>query len=102
MRYLMRAGYRVIPVNPNRAGETLHGEKVVASLDEAGPVDLVNVFRRSDAMGAIVDDVIRTGAPALWTQLGIQAEEAAARARSAGVRVVTNRCISVEHSRLSG
>lgn len=102
MRYLQRAGYRVIPVNPNHAGETLHGEPVVTSLSEAGPVDLVNVFRRSDALGPVVDDAIKTRAPAIWTQLGIRNEAATDRARAAGLAVVADRCISVEHSRLLG
>jgi predicted CoA-binding protein len=101
MRYLQRAGYRVIPVNPTHAGTQLHGEKVVSSLTEAdAPIDLVNVFRRSDAIGAVVEDAIRAIAPAIWLQLGIRNDEAARRAEEAGIAVVMNRCISVEHARL--
>jgi predicted CoA-binding protein len=100
-RYLKAAGYRMVPVNPTHAGETLHGEPIVASLrDVAGPIDLVNVFRRSDAVGPIVEDAIAAGAGAIWFQLGIRNDEAAARAEAAGLAVVANRCISVEHARL--
>lgn len=99
--YLVRAGYEVLPVNPNHAGETLHGRRVLASMDEAeGPIDLVDVFRRSDAADAVVDDAIRAGAPAIWFQLGIRNDAAFARAAAAGLQVVANRCISVEHARL--
>jgi predicted CoA-binding protein len=102
MRYLQRAGYRVIPVNPTHMGTQLHGEQVVSSLTEAdAPVDLVNVFRRSDAIGAVVEDAIRANAPAIWLQLGIRNDEAAQRAEEAGMAVVMNRCISVEHARLN-
>lgn len=100
-RYLREQGYRMIPVNPNHRGETLHGERVLGSVIEIGePVDLVNVFRRPDALGAVVDDAIATGARALWTQLGVWNPDAAARAEAAGLTVVMDRCISVEHGRL--
>ena len=103
MRYLQIAGYRVIPVNPNAVGSKLHGATVVASLADADErVDLVNVFRRSDGIPQVVDDAIAAGAPAIWTQLGIRHEVAMAKARTAGLRVVTQRCISVEHGRLVG
>lgn len=100
-RYPKNAGYRMIPVNPAHAGEHLHGETIVASLAEAGPVDLVDVFRRSEALDAVVDEAIAAGAPAIWTQLGIRNDAALARARAAGIQVVCDRCISVEHSRLA-
>ena len=100
-RYLMRAGYRVRPVNPTIAGTNLHGERVLASLAEVEePIYLVNVFRRSDAVSEVVEDAIRVHAPAIWFQLGIHNEDAARRAEEAGLKVVMNRCISVEHSRL--
>jgi predicted CoA-binding protein len=100
MRYLQQAGYRVIPVNPTHAGTELHGERVVPSLVEAkAPIDLVNVFRRSDAVGAVVEDAILIGAPAIWTQLGVRNDDAVERALGAGIAVVMDRCISVEHSR---
>jgi predicted CoA-binding protein len=101
MRYLQRAGYRVIPVNPFLVGQTAHGEPFQASLrDVAEPVDLVNVFRRPDAVESVVDDAIAVAAPALWMQLGVRNAAAAAKARAAGMVVVMDRCISVEHARL--
>jgi uncharacterized protein len=100
-RYLQRVGYRIVPVNPTALGETLHGEPFHARLEDvAGPIDLVNVFRRPDAVGEAVDQAIAVKAPALWMQLGIRNDEACARAEAAGIRVVMNRCISVEHGRL--
>jgi len=101
MRYLQRAGYRIIPVNPTAVGETVHGEPFVATVQEAPEkVDLVNVFRRPEAVGEAVDQAIAAGAKALWMQLGIRNDAACAKAEAAGLRVVMNRCISVEHSRL--
>lgn len=101
MRYLQRAGYRVIPVNPAAVGESVHGERFYGTLQEVPErIDLVNVFRRPDAVGEAVDQAIAVGAPALWMQLGIRNDKACARAEAAGIEVVMNRCISVEHSRL--
>jgi predicted CoA-binding protein len=101
MRYLQRSGYRIIPVNPFLLGETVHGEPFRASLrDVAEPVDLVNVFRRPDAVEAVVDDAIAARAPALWLQLGVRNETARDKAEAAGIAVVMDRCISVEHARL--
>jgi predicted CoA-binding protein len=101
MRYLHQAGYRIIPVNPTALGQSLYGEPFRARLEEIGEaVDLVNVFRRPEHVPAVVDGTIAIGAPALWLQLGIAHAEAAARAEAAGILVVMNRCISVEHSRL--
>jgi predicted CoA-binding protein len=101
MRYLQRAGYRIIPVNPFLAGQTVHGEAFHASLrDVAERVDLVNVFRRPDAVEAVVDDAIAVGAPAIWMQRGVRNEAARAKAEAAGLAVVMDRCISVEHARL--
>ena len=98
--YLMAAGYRVIPVNPTAAGQSLHGEPFRASMrDIAEPVDLVNVFRRPEFVPAVVEDAIAIGAPAVWLQLGIRHPAAAERARAAGIKVVMDRCISVEHRR---
>jgi predicted CoA-binding protein len=99
--YLVRAGYRVLPVNPTALGQNLHGEPFRASLMDIGePIDLVNVFRRPDAVGEAVDQAIAAKAPALWMQLGIRNDKACARAEAAGIQVVMNRCISIEHSRL--
>jgi uncharacterized protein len=101
MRYLQRAGYKIIPVNPFLVGGSVHGEPFRASLrDLDEPVDLVNVFRRPDAVEAVVDDAIAVGAPALWLQIGVRNETARSRAEAAGITVVMDRCISVEHARL--
>ena len=101
--YMKRAGYRIIPVNPTTAGQMVHGEPCRASLREVlDTVDLVNVFRRPDAIPSVVEEAIGAGAPALWLQLGIRHMEAARRAEAAGLTVVMDRCISVEHRRLIG
>lgn len=98
--FLKRQGYRVIPVNPGQAGETALGETVVATLAEAGPVDMVDIFRRSEEAGAVADEAVRTGAKVVWMQLGVVDEAAAERARAAGLRVVMNRCPAIEIPRL--
>ncbi|MCS6954121.1 MAG: CoA-binding protein [Bryobacteraceae bacterium] len=97
--YMQRAGYRIIPVNPNET-EVL-GEKAYPRL-EAVPekVDIVNVFRRPEFVLEIVEAAIRVGAPAIWLQEGVVNEEAAQRARQAGLFVVMDRCILKEHRRL--
>jgi predicted CoA-binding protein len=101
MALLQRAGYRVIPVHPGLEGQTLLGEPVMARLEDiAVPVDLVDVFRRSDAVGPIADSAIAIGAKAIWMQLGVVNEEAAAKARVAGLTVVMDRCPAIEMPRL--
>lgn len=101
MAFLQRQGYRVIPVNPGLAGQELLGETVAASLaDIEGPIDMVDIFRNSDAAGAIVDEAIAAGAKAVWMQLGVINPEAAVRAETAGLKVVMNRCPKVEIPRL--
>jgi predicted CoA-binding protein len=103
MKYLQRKGYRVIPVNPVAAGQEILGETAVADLESIDvPVDVVDVFRRHDAVPGIVEDAIRIGAKVLWMQLGIRHAEAAARAEAAGLTVVQNRCMKIEFGRLSG
>ena len=83
--FLARQGYRVIPVNPGQAGQLALGEVVQASLATIeGPVDIVDIFRRSEEAGAVVDAAIAIGAKAVWLQLGVRDEAAAARARDAG------------------
>jgi predicted CoA-binding protein len=98
--FLKRRGYRVIPVNPGQAGQEALGERVAASLAEAGPVDMVDIFRRSEEAGAVVDEAIAAGAAVVWMQLGVIDEAAATRARAAGLRVVMDRCPAIEIPRL--
>lgn len=97
--YMQRAGYRIIPVNPVLKGQEVLGEKVVESLkDIEEPIDIVNVFRRAELVGPIVDEAIAVGAHAVWIQLGIVNEAAAQKARDAGLEVVMDRCIMVDHA----
>ena len=98
--YLKRRGYRVIPVNPGQAGQEALGETVVATLAEAGPVDMVDICRRSEEAGAVADEAVRVGAKVVWMQLGVVDEAAASRARGAGLKVVMNRCPAIEIPRL--
>ena len=101
MRYLQRHGYRTIPVNPFAAGETILGERCYAALSEiAVPIDMVDIFRRSEAAGTAVDDAIAIGAKVVWMQLGVIDALAAARAEARGLRVVMNRCPAIEIPRL--
>jgi uncharacterized protein len=101
MAYLQRHGYRTIPVNPNAAGQTINGEQCFAALtDIGGPVDMVDIFRRSEFAGAAVDDAIAIGARVVWTQLGVRDDAAAARAEAAGLCVVMNRRPAIEIPRL--
>ncbi len=93
MAFLQGRGYRVIPVNPALAGTTLHGEPVYGTLSEIGvPIDMVEIFRRSDAVGPIVDEAIEIGAKSVWMQLGVINDEAAAKAEAAGLKVVMDDC----------
>jgi predicted CoA-binding protein len=101
MAYLQSRGYRVIPVNPQITGEHVHGEYIWQSLDQIGePIDMVDIFRRSEAAGEAVDEAIAAGAKSVWMQLGVVNEEAAARAEAAGLKVVMNRCPKMEIPRL--
>ncbi len=101
MAYLQRHGYRAVPVNPNAVGERIHGEKCYARLgDIPEPVDMVDIFRRSELAGAAVDEAIAVGAKIVWMQLGVRDDAAAARARAAGLKIVMNRCPAIEIPRL--
>ncbi|WP_294323581.1 CoA-binding protein [uncultured Sphingomonas sp.] len=101
MAYLQQRGYRVIPVNPQITGEHLHGEFVFRDLDQIGePIDIVDIFRNPAAAGEAVDAAIAAGAKAVWMQLGVVNEAAAARAEAAGLQVVMDRCPKIEIPRL--
>ena len=103
MKYMQQKGFRVIPVNPGIAGREILGETVVASLDEIQePIDMVDIFRNSEAAGAVTDDAIKAGAKIVWMQLGVRNDEAAKRAEDAGLRVVMDRCPKIEFARLNG
>lgn len=101
MKFLQQEGYRVFPVNPTLEGRKILGEPVYAdlgSIDKA--IDMVDIFRRSEFAGAIVDEAIAHRAKAVWMQLGVRDDEAAERARRAGLKVVMNRCPKIEIERL--
>ncbi len=98
--FLLARGFDMVGVNPGIAGQTLHGAPVVATLEQAGPLDMVDVFRASDQVGPVVDDAIRLGARTVWMQLGVIDEAAASRARAAGLTVIMDRCPAIEWPRL--
>ena len=105
MKYLQTKGYRVIPVNPGAVGKQILGEQVYASLgDIPGPIDMVDVFRSSEAAGGIVDETLTLAREksirTVWMQIGVRDDHAAARAEQAGLRVVMNRCPKIEYGRL--
>ena len=101
MAFLQSRGYRVLPVNPTITGEHVHGEYVWRELGQIGvPIDMVDIFRRSDAAGEAVDAAIAAGAKAVWMQIGVIDPDAAARAEVAGLKVVMDRCPAIEIPRL--
>jgi predicted CoA-binding protein len=100
-RYLQSAGYEILPVNPKYAGQEILGQPVVARVtDLDGPIDVVEIFRRPVDVPRPVDEAIAAGAGAVWMQLGIRNEEAGQKAADAGLFVVMDRCMSIEHRRL--
>jgi len=104
-RYLQQHGYRIVPVNPSRAGQRILDESCHASLTEAASelkksgeqIDIVDCFRRSEAIEPIADEAIAIGASCLWMQLGVINEAAASKARAAGLAVVMDHCMKIEH-----
>ncbi len=104
-RYLKLKGFDIVPVNPGHAGAPLFGATVVGSLkDIEGPVDMVDIFRRPDAVPAIVDEALETfpDLGTIWMQIGVEHPEAAAKAEARGVTVIQNRCPKIEYQRLFG
>ena len=102
MGFMLGRGYRVIPVNPGLAGKEIHGQKVfetLAAIDE--PIDMVDIFRNSDAAGDVVEEALKLSPlpKVIWMQLGVVNEQAAARAREAGLSVIMNRCPVIELTR---
>jgi predicted CoA-binding protein len=100
MRFLLDQGYDVVPVNPGLAGQNIHGQPIVATLAEAAPLDMVDLFRNAADVEAPVQDAIRLGAKTIWMQLGVVNETAAQAARDAGLNVVMDRCPAIEIPRL--
>lgn len=98
--FLLARGYDAVPVNPALGGRAVHGVASLATLAEAAPLDMVDIFRRPAEAGAVVDDAIALGAKSVWMQLGVIDEAAAARARAAGLVVVMDRCPAIEWRRL--
>lgn len=106
-RYLSLKGFTVLPVNPGNAGKKLFGQEIysdLASIPKDANVDMVDIFRRSDAVPAIVDSAmdVLPGLKTIWMQIGVQHEEAAAKAQAAGINVIQNRCPKIEYQRLFG
>lgn len=107
MKYLLGKGYRVVPVNPGLAGQSILGQPVAAALaDVAAPVEIVDIFRNSTAALEITREALRLrdrlGIKTIWMQLGVRNDDAAAEAEAAGLAVVMNRCPKIEYGRLSG
>jgi predicted CoA-binding protein len=104
VKYLSERGYRVFPINPGRAGQLVAGVQAYARLaDVSEPIDMVDVFRRADAVPGVLDEVLALSPlpKIFWMQLGVRNDEAAARAEAAGMTVIMNRCPKIEYGRLS-
>jgi len=100
--YLRRNGYRIIPVPKQQWADEVFGQKAYRRVqDIPEPIDLVDVFVRSEQTGEVIEDVIASGAPAIWLQVGITNDEGLARAQAAGLVVTQDRCTMVEHRRLA-
>lgn len=109
-RYLNLKGYKIVPINPGHAGETLFGQTIYPSLsdipEEVGPIHMVDIFRRAESVGPIVEEALDAlsdrNLQTIWMQIGIINEEAAEIAQNAGLDVVMNHCPKIEHQRLFG
>ena len=102
-KYMQQHGYRIVPVNPRYAGTEVLGERCVGSLAEIGqPVDLVDVFRRTEDVLPLAREAVAMGAKCLWQQIGVTNAEADQLARAAGLDSVMDRCVKIEHARLFG
>jgi predicted CoA-binding protein len=100
MKFVQDRGYRTIPVNPRITGEHVHGEYIWRELGQIGePIDIVDIFRKSEDVGPVIDEAIAAGAKAVWMQLGIRNAEAAAKAEAAGLKVVEDKCLKIELAR---
>ncbi|MEO1206104.1 MAG: CoA-binding protein [Pseudomonadota bacterium] len=107
MKYLIAKGYTVIPVNPGAAGKLINGQMTYASLEDVpGPIDVIDIFRNSDAALEVTREAIRfkepKGIKVIWMQLGVRNDTAAREAEAAGLQVIMNRCPKIEYGRLSG
>jgi len=104
--YLQAEGYDIIPINPRYAGQTILGKRVYATLTEAKEageqIEIVDVFRKAEDVPPVADEAIAIGASVLWLQLGIRNDVAAQHAQQAGLTVVQNRCLKIEHARFFG
>jgi|TARA_B100000959_G_scaffold283702_1_gene353266 hypothetical protein len=101
MKYMQDFGYKVIPVNPSAVGEVIHGETVVANIEDISiPIDIVDVFRPSKEIPAIANQAVKIGTKVLWLQYGIQNEEAEQIVDKANILYVANRCIKQEYQKL--
>ncbi|MHA1547370.1 MAG: CoA-binding protein [Alphaproteobacteria bacterium] len=103
MAYLLAAGFDIVPINPGLAGQDLMGQRVFARLSEVPrPIDLVDIFRRREALGGIVDEALALSPQprTIWMQIGLRDDAAAARARAAGVATIMDRCTKIDHYRL--
>ena len=105
LKYLLDKGYKVFPINPGHAGKDILGQTVYASLvDVPEPIDMVDIFRNSEAAGAVVDEALTLDPlpKVIWMQLTVRNDAAAGKAEAAGVRMIMNRCPKIEYGRLSG
>ncbi len=104
--YIQAEGYNIIPINPRYAGQTILGKRVYASLTEAKAageqIEIVDVFRKPDALEPVLQETIAIGAPVLWLQLGVRNDEVGRRAQAAGLEFVQDHCVKMEHARFFG